>query len=90
MHCFYSDLQAGEKWTVAGLDTFTVLLGIGCLFAWIGLLRYFKFNYKFHVSILVQKKNKSIYKNNLKYQALYKIDNVLPENCNSNLYVLLN
>lgn len=42
-------LQIDEQWTVTSLDTFTVLLGIGCLFAWIGLLRYFKFNYKFHL-----------------------------------------
>ena len=58
-----------DKWTVTSLDNFTVLLGIGCLFAWIGLLRYFKFNYKFHVSscipfsTVLSKKGKAMTRN---------------------------
>ena len=43
--------QMNDKWTVKSLETSTVLFGTGCLFAWIGLLRYFNFNYKFHASI---------------------------------------
>ena len=50
-HYFY--LQTNSNWTVESLDKFTVLLGIGCLFAWVALLRYFKFNYKFHVSYIL-------------------------------------
>ena len=39
-------------WTVASLESYAVILGIGCILAWVGLLRYLKFNYKFHVSTL--------------------------------------
>ena len=39
-------------WTVASLESYAVILGIGCILEWVGLLRYLKFNYKFHVSTL--------------------------------------
>ena len=39
-------------WTVASLELYAVILGIGCILQWVGLLRYLKFNYKFHVSKL--------------------------------------
>ena len=37
------------RWTIASLEQYCVVLGIGCILAWVGLLRYLKFNYKFNV-----------------------------------------
>ena len=38
------------SWTIGSLEQYAVGLGIGCILSWVGLLRYLKFNYKFHVS----------------------------------------
>ncbi|XP_060561052.1 mucolipin-3-like [Ruditapes philippinarum] len=38
-----------SEWIVETLDSYTVWLGFGCLFAWISLLRFFKFHNKFHL-----------------------------------------
>lgn len=40
---------SGTSWTVASLERYCVVLGIGCILAWIGLLRYLKINYKFNL-----------------------------------------
>ncbi|WAR25215.1 MCLN1-like protein [Mya arenaria] len=37
------------NWVLATLDSYTVWLGIGCLLAWVSLLRFFKFHNKFHL-----------------------------------------
>lgn len=37
------------RWTIASLEQYCVVLGIGCILAWVGLLRYLKFNYKFNL-----------------------------------------
>ncbi|XP_060567498.1 mucolipin-3-like [Ruditapes philippinarum] len=38
-----------SEWIVETLDSYTVWLGVGCIFAWISLLRFFKFHNKFHL-----------------------------------------
>ncbi|XP_052781865.1 mucolipin-3-like [Mya arenaria] len=38
-----------NSWVLATLDAFTVWLGVGCLLSWLCLLRYFDFNFKFHL-----------------------------------------
>ncbi|WAR25214.1 MCLN1-like protein [Mya arenaria] len=38
-----------SNWVLATLDSYTVLLGIGCLFAWFSLLRFFKFHKRFYL-----------------------------------------
>lgn len=43
---FYID---NSNWTIASLDNYAVWLSIGCLLAWICMLRYFKFHNKFHL-----------------------------------------
>jgi len=42
-----------KDWVLETLDKETVALAVGCVFAWMNLLRYFKFHNKFHVSIIL-------------------------------------
>ncbi|XP_053409028.1 mucolipin-3-like [Mercenaria mercenaria] len=38
-----------SEWVLEILDSYTVWLGVGCVLAWISLLRFFKFHNKFHL-----------------------------------------
>ncbi|XP_045165455.2 mucolipin-3-like [Mercenaria mercenaria] len=38
-----------SEWIVETLDSYTVWLGVGCILAWISLLRFFKFHNKVHL-----------------------------------------
>ncbi|XP_053409003.1 mucolipin-3-like isoform X2 [Mercenaria mercenaria] len=38
-----------SEWVLEILDSYTVWLGVGCILAWLSLLRFFKFHNKFHL-----------------------------------------
>lgn len=38
-----------SEWVLELLDSYTVWLGVGCVLAWLSLLRFFKFHNKFHL-----------------------------------------
>ncbi|KAL4227191.1 Mucolipin-2 [Mactra antiquata] len=39
----------GSDWVISLLDSYTVILGMGCILAWLSMLRYFKVHNKFHL-----------------------------------------